>query len=89
MSGAWWDSTWGLGMLTAAVAACGPPAGALVTQCTNEPLGLRAPRACAVSSERMDAERMAAFQLNPYWPWVDVTADPSTTSGTATVTIRG
>lgn len=87
MSGARWGRAWGLGMLTAVVAACGPPAGALVTRCANEPLGLRDPWACAVSSERMDVERTAAFQLNPYWPRVDVTADFATTAGTATVTI--
>ena len=87
MSGARWSWAWGLGLLTAAVAACGPPAGALVTQCTNEPLGLRDPWACAVSSERMDVERTAAFHLNPYWPRVDVTADLATTAGTAVVTI--
>jgi len=74
-------------MLTAVMAACGPPAGALVTRCTNEPLGLRDPWACAVSSERMEAEQTAAFQLNPYWPRVDVTADLATAAGTATVTI--
>lgn len=87
MSGARWGKLWGLGVLTAALAACGPPADALVTRCTNEPLGLRDPWACAVSSERLDVERTAAFHLNPYWPRVDVTADLATAAGSATVTI--
>lgn len=87
MSGARWGKLWGLGVLTAALAACGPPADALVTRCTNEPLGLRDPWACAVSSERLDVEQTAAFHLNPYWPRVDVTADLATAAGSATVTI--
>ena len=82
MSGARWSWAWGLGLLTAR-----SRRSEQLGERTNEPLGLRDPWACAVSSERMDVERTAAFHLNPYWPRVDVTADLATTAGTAVVTI--
>lgn len=68
-------------------AACGPPAGALVTQCTDEPMAIGSPWNCRISAERLTDEQTAAFTFGTPWTRVEVTADLVSASGSATVRI--
>lgn len=67
--------------------ACGPPAGALVTQCTAEMLAIGEPSMCQVTAAHLTDEQTASFRFDTPWSRVEVHAELTSTAGTATVTI--
>lgn len=73
--------------LVALCSACGPPAGALVTQCSDEPMAVGSPWNCRITAERLTDEQTAAFKFDTPWSRVEVVAELVSTSGTAVVRI--
>lgn len=72
---------------SALASACGPPAGALVTQCTPEMLAIGDPSSCRLSAGQLTDEQTASFTFGTAWTRVDVTAEIASARGTATIRI--
>lgn len=75
------------GLLVVSSVACGPPDGALVTQCTKEMMAVGDPSTCQVSAVHLTDEQTASFRFDIDWSRVEVTAELSSTGGTGTVRI--
>lgn len=69
------------------LAACGAPAGALVTRCVTEALAIGDPANCQVSAERLVEPQAASFTFATAWSRVEITAELRVASGAATVAI--